>query len=125
MSVVVRFHDPGEFCDELAARPPDVEPVVRLTRRYTRSVQAVPLQSLEVVASYLRRGGGDVVRADVVRLVELTARCGTVWPGGPSSPDADAAEARAERASAAVRVAADVVGVEVAAGVYALGEGGS
>ena len=109
----VRFTSPSEFCDELRRRGPNVEPVVRLTYRWTPNAEGLPLCHLSVVAGYLRRLTGGVV---VVQ--ELVYRAGDVWRGLNES-DAEETRTRADRARDDVARAAAEAGFEVCAGAYA------
>jgi hypothetical protein len=117
-AIVVRFSDADEFLAELAERPPDVEPIVRLTRRFipahSKQYGPLPYSHVQVVATYLRRGLGDA--DDPLRLVELTTYCGDRWPhmSGPN----EEVDARAERVMALVQARAGQLGYAVAAGVY-------
>jgi hypothetical protein len=115
-AIVVRFNDAEEFCQELARRGPDIEPVVRLTRRFlpARSDKygQLPYSHVQVVATYLRRGGG----AGPV-IVELATYCGQRWPGLPGEVNDDT-DGAAERVMARVKLEAEAHGYEVAAGVY-------
>ncbi len=109
---IVNFNDAGKFLDELAARPPDVERVVRVTQ-VLRSTAHPPLHHLLVVAGYLRRTNG------VLQLVELNTFCGQVWPGGPTHPGDDVA-ARAQDLVKRVEVGVRERGCGPAPGVYRL-----
>lgn len=124
-AVVVRFSDAGEFLAELVARPPDVEAVVRLTRRFVPARSAeygpLPYSHVQVVAGYLHRGLGRP--DDPLRLVELTSYCGDRWPGMADRINEEV-DTRAERLMAVVQGRAVALGYAVAAGVYALGEEG-
>src|SRR5688500_14129441 len=103
----VRFGDPEEFARELRARGPDVEAVVRLTRRWRDDAHHLPLRHLAVVAGYVRRACGALV------LYELVHYAGEVWQG--MNEDASRQTlARAQRARDVVARAADERGVELA-----------
>jgi hypothetical protein len=123
--LLVRFSSPAEFAAELRARGPNVEPVVRLTFRWTAASGALPLQAasgalplhhLSVVASYLRRlsDGALVVH-------ELTHYAGDIWRGIPTD-GSERSRARASEARDLVARTAEELGLDVCAGVYALPE---
>jgi hypothetical protein len=114
-TILVRFGSPEEFLAELGARGPDVEPVVRLTRRFlparSDTYGPLPYSHVQVVASYLRGWGGEV------RIVELATYCGQRWPGLPG-PTNDGTDAMSDRIMALVQGRAESLGYAVAAGVY-------
>jgi hypothetical protein len=107
----VRFVDPDEFVRELKARGPDVEPVVRLTRRWRPDPAGLPLRHLSVAAGYARRARGALV------LYELDHYAGEVWQGLNGDASRRTLE-RARRTHGVVERAARGLGLEVAAGVY-------
>ena len=109
----VSFTSPAEFADELRARGPNVEPVVRLTYRWTAGANGLPLQHVSVVASYVSRlSGGELV------LVELAHYAGEVWRGLHTEASERAHE-RADKAHEHVAAAVHALGLEPCAGTYA------
>jgi hypothetical protein len=112
--VSVRFNSPQEFLAELRRRPPDIEPVVRLTYRWSPDPAGLPLRHVSVVAGYLRRIRGTLV------LQELVHYAGEVWPT-PGEGASRRTQERADLAHRTVEEAARELGLEVAAGQYALG----
>lgn len=112
--VCVRFNSPQEFVAELRRRPPDVEPVVRLTYRWSPDPAGLPLRHLSVVAGYLR-----CIR-DTLVLQELVHYAGEVWPG-PDDGVSRRTHDRADLAHRTVDEAARELGLEVATGQYTLG----
>ena len=113
----VRFNSPAEFTDELRARGPNVEPVVRLTYRWTRDANGLPLHHLSVVASYVRR-----LPCGRIVVAELAHYAGEVWRGLHEEASQRCRE-RAGRARDDVARAARELGLEVCAGVYIDGAG--
>jgi hypothetical protein len=111
----VAFSQPDEFLDELRARPPDVEPVVRITGLW-RSTAHYPLQHLYVVATYLRAAGGTP------RVVELRHYLGQVFAGDPGGHgDPGNARVRAERMRQELAREVERLGLTVAGGEYTEG----
>jgi hypothetical protein len=112
-----RFTSPAEFVAELRRLPPDLEPVVRLTYRWTADPEGLPIRHLSVVAGYVRHTG----RGSFV-LEELVHYAGQVWPG-LDHEGSERTKERARRAHEAVEQAARELGLDVCAGVYELGNG--
>ena len=71
--VTVRFNVVEEFLAELRAAPPCAEPVLRLTRLFQGNGQ-FPIESVSVLAGYLRYVGRELV------LVEMRRFCGERHP---------------------------------------------
>ena len=113
----VRFTSPAEFVEELRRRPPDLEPVVRLTYRWTADPERLPVRHLSVMAGYLR----STSRGALV-LAELVHYAGLVWPGLDHEASQQTRE-RARRAHEAIDQAARDLGLEVCGGVYDVGDG--
>jgi hypothetical protein len=108
----VAFSEPGEFLAELRARPPDVEPVVRITGLW-QSTAHYPLSHLFVLASYVRAEGG------VPRLVELRRLMGQVFAADRTGHgDPSGAIERAETLRDELRAEVGRLGLEVAGGEY-------
>src|SRR4051812_31798902 len=80
--LVVHFSNPDEFLAELRARGPNLEPVVRITFRWTRDESGAPLVHLTLLANYLRRLGDDPGGGVVVSIVHLGRYVGAVWEEG-------------------------------------------
>src|SRR5262245_12694443 len=80
--LAVHFSNPDEFLAELRAREPNLEPVVRITFRWTRDESGAPLVHLTVFANYLRRLGDDPGGGVVVSIVHLGRYVGAVWEEG-------------------------------------------
>ena len=112
----VQFSKPGEFIAELRRRPPDIEPVVRLTYRWSADGGGLPLCHLSVIAGYLRRPHGMLV------VQELVYHTGEVWQGLHEEAGQRTLE-RAHRAYDAVARVARELGLEIGAGVYELDAG--
>ena len=55
--VTVRFNDVDEFIEELTARPPNLDKVLRVTRQYEHSSK-LPIQNVSVIATALRNLAG-------------------------------------------------------------------
>lgn len=64
---------------EVEARPPNLEPIVRVTIQHTTSTVSPNIRHVSVHATYLRKIG-----APRLLLVELTRYCGEYW--GPHFP---------------------------------------
>jgi hypothetical protein len=107
------FSSPGEFLEELARRGPNVEPVLRLTFRWTRDAEGAPVRDLCLVAGYLRRLAGGVVT-----LTTLRHPLGAIWEDG-ADPRSWEVRERAAALRARLERAAAGLGLEVASGAYA------
>lgn len=112
--LLVRFNLADEFCAELLQRGPDVEPLVRLTRRTTRTDQ-LPVTHLTVVAGYVRHVANALCGEGHLEIVRLETYCGQVWPG---RGDETGATAHAERVIDQVTALARKLDLTIAAGVY-------
>jgi hypothetical protein len=112
--VCLHFTSPGEFIAELRRRPPNVEPVVRVTFRWTIDPSGLPAQHLSVLAGYLRLAGSSVL---ILHL--LSHYAGQVWPG-IDEPGSQQARERARRARELIQQAARDAGLEPCAGAYGL-----
>lgn len=110
-----RFNGLEEFRVELETRPPNVERVLRVTRRYDSS-PAMPIRNVSVVATYLRAVLSRVDGAQQMIVVKLDCYVGQSWGKG-FEHDAKV-EARADEVIAALRQAAESLGMEIAPGVY-------
>ena len=117
MSMRVRFNNPEEFLAELAAAPPNVEPVVRITRRYTQAGDS-PIQWLSVVATYVRILNPDAIghSEPAYAVVELVKVIGDLWPHGMGQTAQH--QATAEALMTRLTAAAEAAGCQVRAGVY-------
>jgi hypothetical protein len=113
----VRFNDPAEFAEELRARGPNVEPVVRVTYRWTADTGGLPLRHLSVVAGYLRRLPGGAILP-----TELVHYAGEVWHG-LNEQASQLCRERANRARDEVARAAQELGLVVCPGIYTGGAG--
>jgi hypothetical protein len=118
-TVLVAFSNPDEFAEELNARGPNVEPVLRLTFRWAADRDGGPLTDLWVAASYLRR-----LDAGALAIVRLSHYVGAVWNERDDAPSRRVRE-RADQVRASIRRAAEAVGIEVRAGGHlpSAGEG--
>ena len=110
--VRVTFSNPDEFLQELLARGPNVEPVLRTTLWWTPHLDGAPIHDVAVVASYLHRAA-----ADVVAVVELQRHVGEVWTG-LESPGSRRCRASARALLAVLDSAARDLGLGRASGVY-------
>lgn len=115
------FSSHEEFLDELRARGPNLEPVVRVTYRHTADRSGAPFTHLTVLATYLRRID-DAGPVPVVAVVQLAEYVGSTWPGLADEESRECRE-RAEDVRAAITQVADELGYQAAPGVYAAGEG--
>lgn len=79
----VLFHEPTEFLEEVRRHPPDLEPVVRLTQRFTTSTMSPHIRQVAICATYLRQ-----LSAARIILVELDHYCGEHWSGAPGPSQA-------------------------------------
>lgn len=110
-TIRVVFSSPDEFLQELRRRGPNVEPLLRLTFRWTRDESGAPIHHLSVVAGYLRRANG------VVTLTSLRHYVGGLWV---DALDKAAGGVRERAASLLDRIEqeADDLGLEIAPGAY-------
>jgi hypothetical protein len=108
----VTFSSPDEFLQELLARGPNVEPVLRATLRWSPDPQGAPFHDVTVVATYLRR-----VAADLVAVTELRHYVGAVWTG-LDDPGSRRCRAGARALLAVLDSAARDLGLNRADGVY-------
>jgi hypothetical protein len=106
------FSSPDEFLEELARRGPNVEPVLRLTFRWTRDADGAPVRDLCLVAGYLRRVAGGLVA-----ITTLRHPLGAVWEDG-ADPQSREVRERAAALRARLERAAAGLGLEVAPGAY-------
>ena len=113
--VVVTFSRADEFIQELRDRGPNVEPMVRLTFRWTRDESGAPLTHLTLLANYLRRLDGEVVS-----IVHLGQYVGAVWEEGRDERS-ERYRAEADRLRTLIAQAAGVLGLEVRGGTYFTG----
>jgi hypothetical protein len=104
---LVKFNFEEEFIDELRDHPPNMEPVLRVTRLYTDSA-TLPLKHVSVVATYLR----DV--AGVIQLVRLDRHVGQLL----GQHDANGVQDKANALIEQITQAAKAKGLEVRAGIY-------
>ena len=120
--LVVRFSNPEEFLAELRERGPNLEPVVRITFRWTRDESGAPLIHLTLLANYLRwlgQLGDDPARA-VVSVVHLGRYVGAVWEEGRDEVS-DRCRAEADRLRTELAQAAQALGFQVGGGTYCTG----
>lgn len=111
--LVVEFQEVQEFLDELERRPPTPEALVRVTGLWRRQ-KDLPLFDVWLVASYVRVVDGI---PQVIKLRRYLGADGAKEWHRPEVPEAF------ERAYAQIKEAAGRLSLEVAAGVYASGEG--
>ncbi len=113
-AVRVVFSSPDEFLQELRRRGPNVEPLLRLTFRWTRDESGAPIHHLSVVAGYLRRANG------VVMLTSLRHYVGGPWADAPDNAPGGVQE-RAASLRDRIEQEAGALGLEIAAGAYDTG----
>ncbi len=68
--VLVKFNDSAEFRAELEATIPNVDGVLRLTRKVVTNPSSPCLYAICVLGSYLHKQG------DVIQIIELEEFCG-------------------------------------------------
>ena len=90
--VGVQFGNLETFCEELAARGPNVEPVVRICQQVRRGHSEdhgpLPLEHVFGHVSYLRRSG------DVLQILALHLYVGQRWMAAEATPDGAELQAR-------------------------------
>jgi hypothetical protein len=111
------FSSPDEFLEELASRGPNLEPVLRVTFRWTRDADGAPVRDLCLVAGYLRR-----VADGLVAVTTLRHPLGAVWEDGADSRSR-AVQERTARLRTRLERAAAALGLEVAPGAYGAAAG--
>jgi hypothetical protein len=83
--VTIQFGNLDTFCDELAARGPNIEPVVRICQQVRRgesdSHGPLPIEHVFGHVSYLRR------TADVLQVSVLHLYLGQRWAYADQTPD--------------------------------------
>ena len=110
--IKVQFNDTSEFIAEFRAAPPNIERVLRITKRFTATDTG--FTEVDVLATYLRKpcdrhGEGDT------QIIELRRRCGSKWAHGD-----DQALQQADAALDILTDAAKGQGIEVRAGHYCI-----
>jgi hypothetical protein len=113
----VRFNDPDEWLHELRERPPDLEPVVRITAQFEMT-STYPLQNLSVVATYARLAGPI---GHPVMVVELRRYFGQVFAATrPNDPhrDPDNVRGRADELMGRLTAECQALGYATPGGVY-------
>lgn len=112
--MIVRFTDPNEFCQEVTARGPNLEPIVRVTHFLENDPDIAAVKRYFVIATYLRGlPDGRTVIVTLRKYIGQRLEHARVPP--------DQVIARAERIIAEVRATCDTMPLGVAAGVYATG----
>ncbi|GEM_PF-6310341 len=109
--VRIAFSNPGEFLAELRQRGPNLEPIVRVTFRWTADANGAPISHLTLLASYLRQVG------DVVTVVQLARYVGAVWSGAADQASQRSVDG-AQKWRALLCREAEELGFEVGAGAY-------
>lgn len=109
--VRVAFSNPGEYLAELRQRGPNLEPLVRVTFRWTADASGAPVSHLTLLASYLRQVG------EVVTVVQLARYVGTVWSGAADQASQRSVDEAQQRRTLLCREAKEL-GFEVATGAY-------
>ena len=93
--VGVRFGNLETFCDELAARGPNVEPVVRICQQLrqgqSEDLGPLPLQDVFGHVSYLRH------TAEVLQVTVLHLYLGQRWAYPDATPDRAEVQARIDQ----------------------------
>ena len=113
----VEFSDPTEFLDDLRARGPNLEPLVRVTFRKSSDPGGAPITHLTLLASYLRHiDSGEP--SSVVEVVELARFVGSVWAAGIDDPESAQARRQADQLRAALTTAIEELGYRVGGGTY-------
>ena len=115
------FSSHEEFPEELRARGPNLEPVVRVTFRKSADASGAPLTHLTLLATYLRRVGDDPGGPVVVAVVQLAEYLGSVWID-PTDQESRRCQQRAAQSREAVVRAAQELGLTVGAGAYTTGD---
>jgi hypothetical protein len=92
--VSIQFGNLDTLCDELAARGPNIEPVVRICQQvrqgHSDTHGPLPIEHVFGHVSYLRRG------ADVLQVTALHLYLGQRWLYVHASPDRAEVQARIE-----------------------------
>lgn len=110
--IVVKFSDVGEWVEELAAYPPNVQDCVRYTALYRAGGGPLPFRQSFAVATYLRNDGP-------ILIVELMQYTGDFWPGLPPAQEPNAASfARLKEIESRVTEAAGLQGLQTCSGIY-------
>ena len=106
--VSVQFGNLETFCGELAARGPNVEPVVRICQRLRQgqsdTLGPLPIQHVFGHVSYLRR------TADVLQVTTLHLYLGQQWPYPDATPDRAEVQARIDQLYDRIRSAYQSLG---------------
>ena len=106
--VGVQFGNLETFCDELAARGPNVEPVVRICQQLRQgqsdTLGPLPIQHVFGHVSYLRR------TADVLQVTTLHLYLGQRWAYPDATPDRAEVQARIDQLYDRVRGACQSLG---------------
>src|SRR5262245_17662498 len=114
----VRFSDPDEWLHELAERPPDLEPVVRITAQFEMT-KSYPLQNLIVVGTYARCAGPDGRPGLVVELRRYIGQLFAATTGtAESQHDPQGVRARAEELINRLTAECQLLGHATPGGVY-------
>ena len=106
--VGVQFGNLETFCDELAARGPNVEPVVRICQQLRQgqsdTLGPLPIQHVFGHVSYLRR------TADVLQVTTLHLYLGQRWAYPDATPDRAEVQARIDQLYDRIRGACQSLG---------------
>ncbi len=108
MKTTIRFSVPEEFLIELEAKQ-NLEPVVRVTKRFQDSSVSPNIQHVFVLASALR------VVGEVLQIIELKRYCGEYWG---KNFDRKNALNQADEIQDEIEKRAKALGLEVRGGVY-------
>jgi hypothetical protein len=106
--VGVQFGNLETFCDELAARGPNVEPVVRICQQLRQAqsdtLGPLPIQDVFGHVSFLRR------TADVLQVTTLHLYLGQRWAYPDATPDRAEVQARIDQLYDRIRGACQSLG---------------
>jgi hypothetical protein len=108
--VTVQFSYVDEFFEELKKNSDFIEPVMRVSKVFTRS-QTLPIELVTLEACVLRD------TPPIVQCIKLLRYCGE-YMNGHKDPMADATMKRAEGFQKQVEAGAAELGLEVRAGIY-------
>ena len=112
--VTIDFGNLDTFCEELAARGPNIKPVVRMCQQIRQgqsdALGPLPIEDVFAHVSYLRRC------SDVLQVVALHLYLGQRWRYADETPDRTEVKRRVDQVYERVRATCETLGLALADG---------
>jgi len=113
-AVTIQFGNLESFCEELAARGPNLEPVVRICQQVrageSHTHGPLPIEHVFGHVSYLR------LTAEVLQIVTLHLYLGQRWIYADRTPDRAEVQARVDELYERIRTASETLGLALVDG---------